>query len=736
MRKKLTRLVSFAFLVWMAGPALAGYTVYQWKGYQNSDWMNASNWYTPSIPAPTGSVSETRLEVLNATGKELIYDASMGTTVYAGTGGTGLNPRSVIIGLTSSGQLRIIGGILEGRGYAASGGVADLIGGSGATGRLIIDGGTYLRTNDVPGATSEYGAEMVIGYSSTAGTAGYLIVSNGLASVRHIRLNHNNSANASGIVRLDGGTLETNAIRADNTNGTQSVYFNGGTLKAGFAAQTSWISTTIKTWVQDGGAVFDTAGYTYSLYSPLTPDGASTGGLVKNGSGNLKLYGTNTYTGTTTINNGTLQIIGPISLPGYSTPGKLSVASGATLHLNISTSNEWSNADISTLIASNGNGFAAGSILTLDTVNGAMTNSSTINATNLNLVKKGSNLLVLNSANAYTGLTTVAEGVLRIEHGSALGTMDTGTLVPASMRLELSGGITVSGESITISGNGSGDSNGALLNVQDVNTWDGPVTLGADQSRIGTSGGHLIVSGPIGDSSNNYSLLIRNPNGNLTDTVTLSGASTYGGRTIIYQGAVKLDGGDNRLPIGTVLQLGFYGTGNLLMGQMDLNGCNQEVAGLEVNANMPDTQPTLRAQQIVKNNAATPAILTLNNTADYTFTGRLMGNLGLTKKGAGIFTLSCTNNYSGVTAVSNGTLRLARSDCLSTNAAVTIDTSDNAKIDLAFTGTQVVSTFAVDGKVLFRNFVYNASNLPSALSGTGNLRTTAGPIPGSMVQFF
>jgi len=148
------------------------------------------------------------------------------------------------------------------------------------------------------------------------------------------------------------------------------------------------------------------------------------------------------------------------------------------------------------------------------------------------------------------------------------------------------------------------------------------------------------------------------------------------------------------------------------------------------------TTESLRTSQTIRNDSETPAILTLNNTADYTFAGRLVGNLGLTKKGSGMFTLSSTNTYSGVTAVSNGVLRLTRTDCLSTNAPISIDTSASAKVDLAFTGTQTVSTLSVDGKVLFRNFVYNAANLPTALSGTGNLRTTAGPILGAMVQFF
>lgn len=729
MNSRNLRLVSIALLTLTAFPALA-LTTYQWKGTVSSDWMTTNNWYTPYIPAPTGIVSNTRMEVLNAVNNELIYDASMGTTVFAGTG---TNPRSLLVGLSSAGQMRITGGILEGRGTASTG-ASDLIGANGNIGKLIIDGGTYLRTNDVP-ASADTGAEVIIGYSTTTGTKGELVISNGLANIRHIRLNHNNGLTVTSIIRLDGGTLETYAIRADNTNGTRAVYFNGGTLRAGFGNQADWISTPITTWVQNGGATFDTAGYTDALSTHFTPDGASTGGLVKNGSGLLKLSGTNTYTGTTTINNGTLQITRPVSLAGYSTAGKLSVASGAALHLNISTSNEWGSADIDSLLNNNGTGFAIGATLGFDTTNGNATNSNNIGTANIGLTKTGGNTLLLNGVNTYTGLTTVANGALRIEHGNALGTPASGTVVANGARLELDGGFTVPGEALTISGNGGGDSIGALLNIAGINTWDGPITLGADQSRLGTSGGHLIVNGPIGDNGNNYSLIIRSPDGNLSDTVTLSGASTYGGKSMFYQGAIKLDGGSNRLPVGTVLQLGYYVVDHpQLTALVDLNGCDQEVAGLEVHSTV--LTEWLRARQTVKNDSESPAVFTLNNTTDYTFAGRLMGNLGLTKKGAGMFTLSCTNDYSGATSVSNGVLQLTRTDCLSTNAPILIDTSTSAKIDLAFTGTQTVSTLSVDGKVLFRNFVYNAANLPTALSGTGSLRTTAGPILGALVQFF
>ena len=58
-------------------------------------------------------------------------------------------------------------------------------------------------------------------------------------------------------------------------------------------------------------------------------------GLTKTGSGTLTLNGANTYTGNTTVSNGTLAI----AVASIDTNSTVSIASGATLQLNFATTN-------------------------------------------------------------------------------------------------------------------------------------------------------------------------------------------------------------------------------------------------------------------------------------------------------------------------------------------------------------------------------------------------------------
>ena len=69
------------------------------------------------------------------------------------------------------------------------------------------------------------------------------------------------------------------------------------------------------------------------VYSATTISGVISGaiGLIKNGSGTLTLTGANTYTGATTVNDGTLKIQANAFL---TTARNYTIASGAVLNLD------------------------------------------------------------------------------------------------------------------------------------------------------------------------------------------------------------------------------------------------------------------------------------------------------------------------------------------------------------------------------------------------------------------
>jgi autotransporter-associated beta strand protein len=166
------------------------------------------------------------------------------------------------------------------------------------------------------------------------------ISGSGLLEVQTLNMTRNSSdsANASGTLNLNGGTVSTYGEFLGNaaTGQTGAINFNGGVLLAGTNSAT-FISppsspSVLTTMVKAGGAVINDGGFAIGILTPLVHDttlGATAdGGLTKLGSGTLTLTATNTYTGGTLISVGTLALSGTGSISNLAS---ITIASGATL---------------------------------------------------------------------------------------------------------------------------------------------------------------------------------------------------------------------------------------------------------------------------------------------------------------------------------------------------------------------------------------------------------------------
>ena len=435
-------------------------------------------------------------------------------------------------------------------------------------------------------------------------------------------------AGSAGLAKTGSGNL---TLTAANTY-TGPTFVTAGTLRIGNGGTTGSLDPA-STITNNGSIVFNRTN-TLTQGTDFASVISGTGSLTKTSTGTLILGGDNTYTGATTISAGTLQI------GNGGTTGRLAVSSVITNNAALVFNR--SNA------ITQGSGFA-----------NAISGSGS-------LTKAGTGTLTLNTDNTYAGPTTVNSGSIKVLHASALGSTEAGTVVngtgsgsASNARLELEGGITVSGEALTIHGVGS--FHGALSSTSGSNTWAGNVTIGSPGTRLGaTTGNTLTVSGFIDSGTVETGLVIRTQD--LDSTVVLSGANTYLGDTSVLIGKLQLAGADNRLPVNSRLTMGSSGTNP--DAEFDLNGRNQEVAGLVLSGTA--------SKNSVNNSSATVATLTLNPAAPSVFGGIMKGNLALLKTGAGTQTLSGANTYSGATRIHDGVLQLGANDTLPTTTPLTL----------------------------------------------------------------
>ena len=126
------------------------------------------------------------------------------------------------------------------------------------------------------------------GYSaSKAGGKGYYIQNGGTAFIAAgVDCGVGNTANASGTMELNGGTLYTSYIR--ETQGTSTLSFNGGTVAvSNFTGSAAFISGIDTMEYGAGGLTLDTAGYEVVVSNGAVTVSHSGSAVVKNGAGKV-----------------------------------------------------------------------------------------------------------------------------------------------------------------------------------------------------------------------------------------------------------------------------------------------------------------------------------------------------------------------------------------------------------------------------------------------------------------
>ncbi len=258
-------------------------------------------------------------------------------------------------------------------------------------------------------------------------------------------INGGNGLPDAGAVAITGGTLQL------NTNDTVGAV----TLKNGVIAV-------------NGTGRFNLTGTSFDLQNgQVNANLAGTANLVKNGTGLVMLTGTNAYTGLTTINDGSLVVLGNGARLPTATAVNIT-ASGASLDFSGVTQ---TSSTIGSITGVAGSAVRIGSQqLTVGDSN-STTFSGTIMGTTGSVTKAGTGTLTLTGDNSYTGSTAVANGTLAIG-GTGDINQTSGVTISSAGTFRYNSSVAYSGGAISnnggvIAGSGTISSSVALDSLND-----------------------------------------------------------------------------------------------------------------------------------------------------------------------------------------------------------------------------------------------------------------------------
>ena len=715
----------------LACPAISHAAGQNWTGgsVANGNWSTVGNW-NGAVPGATsgttnGDTATFNAAIANTWGstalipvvidsatqniKSIAFDLAAGNYFIGGTGAnnslllTSGGSISINNTLTATNAIETVNAplVIEGAGGTFSLTNNSFNGAGAGAGTLNIGGGI---TGGAAGATvltlsgSNTNANTVSGNIGT-GSATTMAVTKGGAGTWVLT----GSNTYSGVTTISGGTLSLGSSGA--LGGGGNITFAGGTLQFSGSNTTDYSSKI----VSSGSAIsIDTNSQTVTFGALAA---SNSGGLAKSGAGTLILNAANAYTGTTTVNAGTLQLSGSVgAIAGTAFP-----LNGGTFVVNNTTAAGGTN---NTRIADAATFSLVGGTFSYLGADAAATNSTeSIGAitqgagySTVTITAGGSNTAQLTAASfGHSGGTGVT-----LVNGTSLGSSTT-----ASNRFIITSTPTLAGTTAPTNG----------INAASKNTKIVPFLVGeatATTGGLGTATGtantfvtYAATSGlrPLNLTDEFTSNAITSTN-NIYLTSATTAASTIGINSLI------LNGGDLSINDGATLT---------------------DASGAILFTGSSSIKPTGTTGNLTLA-TTTDAQVTVNSGITGTISANIIpnGSNNLTKSGLGTLILSGTNSYTGTTTVAAGTVKIGSSasipGALTTGATGTFDLNgfDQTLGALALTNAGTVTnsgasktltigngstgagSFTGNTNVIWNNAATN-STLSGAWSNTGNL---------------